>query len=490
METVKFDAKTFQPKHLVAEEIADPILVIRDFFSQDWLQGHLESLARWRKYVIGEGYYQDKADGPAGLLFIYKLNVRLVEAMYMLSRSERAIKAAGSIRINFDRQLQQEREDWLHYPTYLSQEECIDPYRAIRNFFDAYTVNQYSRFLNEWLETGLSAEPIGEEMEVSEVIYFYEQMQKLYEAVWVIRQRETGQPVLKIKEGPEAEVTAFIKKGPKQLPLFRANCRFNERIMDTERVGATTLTDVILKSVSATLMVIHLGTYPDPDTFYLLIVTDEKDKTPEHEIVNKIENLCKPLINVCAIVHKSDGFIKGLEDGNRLFFNAIEKHKILYRNENFQLPLLNEPDSDRTIRHVKASWERWGVQGKIFLDTAQGCYHDGHYNLAAFLLHQSVESTLIAIVRINLGYRLTIHNLARMLRLTLIFTDDLINVFDLRSVHGAQLFELLQNAYSAARYKEDYKLDEVSLKLLTEKIGSLYNVAEHIYRGTLQTIED
>ncbi|UEG51844.1 HEPN domain-containing protein [Mucilaginibacter daejeonensis] len=491
MDLKQYDVKNFYPRYLDQDEINEPLKVISDFFSADWLPGHLESLLEWRKHVIEECYYTDEhKKSPAGLLFTHQLNARLLEAAYLISRTKRALKLADAIHINFDVQLQREEREWLHYPIYLSPIERINPYFAISNFFKVYTVNQYLDFLYEWLETGLSNHSADEFLDTSDVIYFYENMQKLYEAAWIIKQREIEPTFKKNADAREETIIAQVKQYPVRLPLMNFHCRFNEAITPAEQLGLNQLIEIILKEIESVLMIIHLGTHPDPDTFYFLIITKEQDKTSEHQLLDKIEKKCGHLINVCAIVHKSDAFLRALEEGSRFFINALQKNKIAYQSSKFELPELRNPDGKFIKSQVEDIWNRWGKQGKDFLDTSLSCFDDGNYNLAVFLMHQAVESTLSAIIRVNLGYRLSIHNLARQLRITLIFTDDLKNVFDFSVVKDVQLFELLQTAYSAARYKDDFKADKDTVKALSDKVCKLFITAEEMYHQVIEQLKD
>jgi HEPN domain-containing protein len=491
MDLKQYDVQNFYPKYLDQDEVNKPLKIISDFFSADWLPGHLDSLFEWRKYVIEEGYYTDEhKKSPAGLLFTHQLNAKLIEAAYLISRTKRALKLADAIHINFDLQLQKEEQEWLHYPVYLSSTECINPYLAISNIFKAYTVHKYLDLLYEWLETGLSNHSADEFLDTSDVVYFYENMQKLYEAAWVIKQREIEPTLKKSVDGADESATMQVNRYPVRLPLMNFNCRFNEAITPAEQLGLNQLVEIILKEIESVLMIIHLGTYPDPNTFYLLIITEERDKTPEHQILDRVEKICSSLINVCAIVHKSDAFLWGLEEGSRFFINALQKNKIAYHSSKLELPELRNPD-DKSIKSVvEAIWNRWGKQGKDFLDTSLNCLDNGNYNLAVFLMHQAVESTLSAIIRANLGYRLSIHNLARQLRITLIFTDDLKNVFDFSEVSDVQLFELLQTAYSAARYKDDFKADKGTVKALSDKVCKLFITAEEMYHQVIEQMKD
>lgn len=449
------------------------MIVIRDFFSADWLPGHLEGLLEWRKYVIEEGYYKDNTDSPASLLYTHRLNAQLVEAIYLLSQTKKAKKLTKCVFINFDEQLAREEKEWIHYPVYLSSVELLNPYLAISNLFRAYTVNQYRDFLYEWLETGLSANAADESLDASDIIYFYENMQKLYEAAWIIRQREI-EPTLKSKFEKAEELARIVQKQTAGMSILKLNCTFNNNLTYAERLGLGELVKIICDEIPSVRLIVHLGTHNNPDTFYLLIVTDEKEKTPEHEIVNKIEDKCKLLINVCAIVHKSDAFIKAIESGGRFLTNALSVAKIAYHSTDLVIPETQPIDNQAVRLKAEAYWKRWGRQGKEFLDAALHCYDEGNYNLSVFLLHQSVESTLSAIIRVNLGYRLSSHNVSRMFRLTLIFTDDLKNVFDISSADGAQLFNLLQTAYSVARYKDDFNPDKEVVKALSDKVCKIF----------------
>ncbi len=105
-------------------------------------------------------------------------------------------------------------------------------------------------------------------------------------------------------------------------------------------------------------------------------------------------------------------------------------------------------------------------------------------------MHQAVESTLSAIIRVSLGYRLSIHNLARQLKITLIFTDDLKNVFDFTVASDVQLFDLLQTAYSAARYRDDFYADKDIVNALSDKVCKLYITAEGMYNQIIEQLKD
>jgi len=477
----------FYLRYITPQEYNSPLLVIRDFFSTDCLPGHLQNLQRWRKYVIEEAFYKDKDNGPVSLLFTHKLTMRLVEAMYVLNLSKVSERSLIKIHLNFNAQLKLERSQWIDYPTHLTEEELINPYVAVMRFFKAYSVYKYSNFLSEWLETALSASPADETLPACDIIYVYENLQKLYEAAWIIRQREIDSPILKSFEA-EASEMEVSQTGSAKLSLADSDCAFNDTLSTTEKVGLNELVKTIVGNVLAVQLIVHLGTHPKPEAYYLLVITDEQDKAFEHDLIHQIETFCKPLISVCVILHKSDAFIRGINEGSRFFYNALTECTVAYRSDDLSLPELLPVNSEHIRTQNEAIWKRWGKQGKDFLDTALNCYDEGNYNLSLFLMHQSVESTLSAIIRICLGYRISIHNLDRMLRISVMFTDELKHVFD-GDADDARLFELLQNAYSAARYRDDFKPDLEMVKALTDKVAKVFITAEGIYEQAMKEPE-
>jgi HEPN domain-containing protein len=233
----------------------------------------------------------------------------------------------------------------------------------------------------------------------------------------------------------------------------------------------------------------HLGTHPKPFTFYLLILIGDDEKIPEHEVSNKIEDNCQYLAYVHAIVHKSNSAKEALNIGRRFWSTVMKKGFILYQSPELILPPHQEITKEVLLERAKFNWERWGKQGSEFLRGAELFRADNNFRLAAFLLHQSVESVLKAIIQSIIGYRVQMHNLSRLLRLTLLFTDELKEVFELDSTEGAQLYQLLQKAYSQSRYNSSFDPDGDSVRILSKQVTKFNQVAARIYKQYIDDIK-
>jgi hypothetical protein len=172
------------PKKLRHQEIVNPLVVLTDFFSVDFMDGHCRKLKRWRYYVTLDRAYKDKRHGSGSLLFTYDLNIKLLEAAYLLHYNTEKKRTAVD-----EKQMAAEREAFSDYPENLSLKELIDPYRVLRAIFSSLDLQQYRDHLHDWLYSALYKNG-DEELSEKEISTVYKNIRKLYSAAFLIYQRE------------------------------------------------------------------------------------------------------------------------------------------------------------------------------------------------------------------------------------------------------------------------------------------------------------
>lgn len=176
--------------YLNHDEIADPIKVIHEFFSHAWLPYHLKMLKRWRNDAAFESE-EPKKCSPALLVYHYELTIELIEAAWLL-------KGRKLGRLEFgDKQeresakcyIKMERKKLRNYPENLSIREIVKPSSVLEKMFRIYQLDGYKKILNTWLHDALNTSFMEERLTKFEVITVYEQLVKLFEAAWLIRER-------------------------------------------------------------------------------------------------------------------------------------------------------------------------------------------------------------------------------------------------------------------------------------------------------------
>jgi HEPN domain-containing protein len=449
----------------------NPLDVVADFFCGAWPSERRKELKEWRNYVVSDKHYDDQ-HGPGSLLFISDQHLRLLEACYLLSLEYSNYELRNENLVS-EEILAEGREKWFYFPKDLSEKELKNPYRALKKVFKKYTVAEYRDYLKEWLHAALYNSPVDEAITAGEIVVVYENMKKLLSAAWIIRQTKSGSPMLKREfrkkdkeelKGKEAESAHNpIDEGADRKSILNKDTikikPFVPQLTPAEKLGLDEVVALIIKEVPSVQSITYLGSYPTPFTFYLLILVDDSEKMPEHSIVNKIEENCRNLVGVYALVHKVQSAVTGLKKGGRFWTAALQKGINLYKADKLQLPEPLKITGEEEHMRATSNWERWGKQGRDFLQGAAHYIEEENYKLAIFMLHQAAESTLIGVIKVLFGYRQSAHNLSKLLKLTLLFTDELMAVFELHDPDRAKVFTLLSSGYSEARYKEGFNPD-------------------------------
>lgn len=218
------------------------------------------------------------------------------------------------------------------------------------------------------------------------------------------------------------------------------------------------------------------------DTDYdLLIITKPGQKRRDHEVFDMIVKLSTPETRIIAITHSLYAVNEALEQG-RPFFTTIYKQGILiYDSSGIPLVTPSVCDKSDLLADIQAHWDQhFGLAGKFF-DGASYYITAGSAALAVFMLHQATEHTCIALIKACVDYRATTHNLSKLLSLTENFSPYPSHVFPQTTKEEIDLFKTLLNAYSDARYCENFKLPIEKAKILQHRVKELQEIALRIY---------
>lgn len=227
-------------------------------------------------------------------------------------------------------------------------------------------------------------------------------------------------------------------------------------------------------------------------TYDLLIITNEDESRDDHVIIQKIEQQADELdCEVTSIVHKLSSVNELLEKGSRFFGTVYRKGVLLYNGSSIPLTEpCKEPEFSVLKTKIEQAWEKPFEIAKRFYKSANDCLDSGWPEQAMFNLHQTVQHSCMAVLRVFTGYRSTTHNLYRLLALIENFTFNLIIVFPCVTKEEKELFNLLNRAYSDARYNECYIVPPDNAIILKNRVSSFLKIAEDLYKVSLITLEN
>lgn len=227
-------------------------------------------------------------------------------------------------------------------------------------------------------------------------------------------------------------------------------------------------------------------------TFDLLVVTNSKNNLPDHEMLQKINHLAEPLdCEVTAIVQSLDSVNDLIAKNSRFLTTLYHKAVLVYNAGNSDI--IDPPAAishEETTRKIETVWNNCYQTAERFYKTACFCLDNDWNEKALFDLHQATQHTCMALLRIYTGYRSTTHNLSRLLALIENFSFVPSTIFPCSTEEETALFNLLNKAYSDARYKEDYSIPTDLANLLKKRVQQLLLVAEKLYNKKMIAIQN
>lgn len=192
MKTKNISTKTLLLYNLSQNEIENPKAILKDFCLHDHLPAQLEQLKYWRNLLLTNKIYR-RRNCPSDLFLQYRMTIKLLEAAWLLREKSTPnnFNLDESEKALIAELLNKEQQEIKFYPTVLSIEELWNPGILFSKLFKQYKLTDYRRILQYWMSEALSPFCSDELLMKAEIIIVYENLQKLYEASWLIYERSS-----------------------------------------------------------------------------------------------------------------------------------------------------------------------------------------------------------------------------------------------------------------------------------------------------------
>ena len=227
-------------------------------------------------------------------------------------------------------------------------------------------------------------------------------------------------------------------------------------------------------------------------TYDFLIITNDNAKYTSPEVIQMIEQQAEKLdCDVTCVVHKIAPVNEALAKGSRFFSTLYHSGILVYDSNGLPLTVPPALPSAAALKDkIQDTWINAFTIAQRFFKSATNCLQDNWPEQTLFNLHQAVQHTCMALLRVFTGYRSNTHNLSVLMALIENFTFNLVVIFPGITKEETDLFNLLNKAYSDARYNESYKVPIEKAQLLTNRVQVLLNVAEQLYNIKIVSVEN
>jgi hypothetical protein len=226
------------------------------------------------------------------------------------------------------------------------------------------------------------------------------------------------------------------------------------------------------------LMIINLGVYSN-DIIFLYILIENDRYQLNYNLNELMEADCKSVMNLFTVIEKINLSQDDDFDGKAFLQFAKKVGQIIYSSNGSTLS-----DVDSALRNYADTSkdkirEHFKYQMNAFLAIANQWEKEKEYTTALYFMHCSIEAALLGMLCVSTGYRTFIPNLNRLIKMTLLLTDDIHNLFTPKNADDEYLLQSLGKIYPIEnRSLLKIKKSEIILCLL--KIGELIRIIKNI----------
>ncbi|BAV04920.1 HEPN domain-containing protein [Filimonas lacunae] len=215
----------------------------------------------------------------------------------------------------------------------------------------------------------------------------------------------------------------------------------------------------------------------------LLLILKEECKWLIHEILDILDKQENEYISATFIIYRLNTVNEAILIGNRFFVNIQRKGLPLYDSTDQLLfqSAVNIELADWVLV-AENDWERLHKKAIDFLKGAGFYKGQQNFEYCVFLLHQSIEQIAAALLLSIVGYRHSLHNTYRIIKLLQQVGLDAAKLFPANTAEEKEIFSVLRYSYGDARYNKDYTVSKEMAGVIYGRVKQLIKDAESVYQ--------
>jgi HEPN domain-containing protein len=220
----------------------------------------------------------------------------------------------------------------------------------------------------------------------------------------------------------------------------------------------------------------------------LMVLSDSGENRPMHEFESLIANRCHDLVMISASVFQVQTVNQLLKAGNIFFSFICDPRKNIFDRGGLELAARTLYLQSSKVHVLCAEFSVLLSKAKAFLAGAISYRITQDYQLAAFMLHQTVEHGLNAFLSPLMGYRMQTHNLNKLFLYARRFSVRFYEIFPRDTDREIKLYQTLHKAYIYGRYKNNFQVEQETLQILIERSSALLALAEFIFNQKIEVL--
>ncbi|MEI9954905.1 MAG: HEPN domain-containing protein [Ferruginibacter sp.] len=213
--------------------------------------------------------------------------------------------------------------------------------------------------------------------------------------------------------------------------------------------------------------------------YYLLILVNKNAAYSYNDFQDRIENGCRDLVPVTAIVLGVDQFTKWIGERHPFPETVCRIAALLYGHSDLKSTEGKCFTGMIKNEHTQEYWTEEYNKVNEFIEGSKLYIIRQQNKMAVFMLHQAAEHALRSIFKKASGLHINTHNLDKLVRYCSMVSYQIPDIFSRNNEKEERLFQLLQKAYIGTRYKQDFAITKNDVEIILDKIKTLQKIMQN-----------
>lgn len=175
-----------------------------------------------------------------------------------------------------------------------------------------------------------------------------------------------------------------------------------------------------------------------------------------------------------------------LKEESLFFVHSCSWEKLIFQNSDAELDNFHEYHiSEKTLSNIQSVFEQERHKIAAFMEGATFFIEKNNLSHAAYMLHQYIELMFRFVALFTMGKERKSHSIKELQTYIKTFAPDLGNLFNTEIEQEQQLLKLLDDAYIATRYENNYHINLEQIYKILEKANIMETLATSLFQNKL-----
>ena len=175
-----------------------------------------------------------------------------------------------------------------------------------------------------------------------------------------------------------------------------------------------------------------------------------------------------------------------LKEDNLFFIRGCNPANLIYKSPNTENQIIDKTTDTNALNKIEGVFEKEHNKINAFLDGANFYIEKENFPQAAFMLHQYIELWFRCAGLFIMGKERKSHSIKELQTYLKAFAPVLGNLFNTEIEEEKNLLKLLDEAYIATRYLDNYHINKGQVQKILEKANGVYAHICGLFKDKMQ----